>query len=80
MDEQIKSHCNRIDQENNERGLRYFFGPEETITNQIKNILDQGTFCRIYIISINKYWKLLKNKSTKIANSSPFELAIKNQP
>lgn len=43
----------------------------------IKNILDQGTFCRIYIISINKYWKLLKNKSTKIANSSPFELVVK---
>jgi superfamily II DNA or RNA helicase len=28
----------RFYDENNERGLRYFFGPEETITNQIKNI------------------------------------------
>ena len=46
-------------------------------TTFLKNILDQGTFCRIYIISINKYWKLLKNKSTKIANSSPFELVVK---
>jgi len=43
----------------------------------IKNILDQGTFCRIYIISINKYWKLLKNKSTKVTTKSPFELTIK---
>ncbi len=44
---------------------------------EIRNRLDCGQACSIYIYSINKYWKLLKNKSTKTLNKSPFELSIK---
>ena len=43
----------------------------------IKNRLDCGYFCNIYVMSINKYWKLLKNKTSKSSNNSPFELTIR---
>ena len=43
----------------------------------IKNRLDCGYFCNIYIMSVNKYWKLLKNKSLKSSNKNPFELTIR---
>ena len=80
----ILGEINKIDIIKSHHKWNHFFIHYSTwnilnpIARDIKDKLDNGHACSLYIVSSNTYWKILKNTSIKhkTINKNPFEINI----